>query len=387
MEDMNAERTAGVRSEVIGGAEREKIIIRTSVIGIAGNTLLAGFKAVIGVLSGSIAITLDAVNNLSDALGSVITIVGTKLARKKPDKKHPLGHGRIEYLSAMVISLLVLYAGFTSLVESVKKIMDPVVPEYSTTGLVIITVAVLVKIVIGRYFRTVGERVNSDSLINSGQDATLDSVISASTLVAAVIFIEKGISLEAWLGAIISLVIIKAGIDMLRETISRILGERPDSDISKGIKATVCSFPEVLGAYDLVLHNYGPDLQIGSIHMEIPDTMTADEIDSLTRKVEQKVLVENHVILAAVGIYSVNTKNDHIAMLREDIRHIVMSSDYVLQMHGFHINEENKEIAFDMVISYSVPDRNAEHERILEMLREKYPDHRFNITLDNDLSD
>lgn len=387
MDDINNNGDSRIETEVLEGSAREKIIIRTSLIGIAGNLLLAGFKAAIGLLSGSIAIILDAVNNLSDALASVITIVGTKLAGKKPTKKHPLGHGRIEYLSALVISLLVLYAGVTSLVESVKKIIDPTVPEYTGTGLIIIGVAVIVKIAIGRYFRSVGERVNSDSLINSGQDATLDSVISASTLVAAIIFIEKGISLEAWLGAIISLVIIKAGVDMMRETISRILGERPDTEIVKAIKATVCSFPEVLGAYDLVLHNYGPDLMIGSVHMEVPDTMTADEIDRLTRAVERKVLLENHIVLAAVGIYAIDTKDDRTAKIREDIRQIVMASPYILQMHGFFIDEESKEIMFDMVISYDVPDRGVEHRRILELIQEKYPDHRISITLDNDLSD
>lgn len=386
MDDNIRDGEGRVKAEVLDGSAREKIIVRTSLIGIAGNLLLAGFKAAIGLLSGSIAIILDAVNNLSDALASVITIVGTKLARKKPDKKHPLGYGRIEYLSAMFISLLVLYAGVTSLVESVKKIIEPTVPEYTTPGLIIIGAAVLVKIVIGRYFRGVGEKVKSDSLINSGQDATLDSVISASTLVAAIVFIEKGISLEAWLGAIISLVIIKAGIDMMRETLSRILGERPDPELSGNIKMTVSSFPEVLGAYDLVLHNYGPDLMVGSIHMEIPDTMTAGEIDRLTRDVERKVLLEDGVILAAVGVYAVDTRDERTAMIREDIRQVVMESEYILQMHGFYIDDKEKEIVFDMVISYSVPDRNSEYDRILGILQEKYPDYRFMITLDNDLS-
>ena len=200
-------------------SSREKTIIRTSIIGIIANVFLAAFKAVIGIMTHSIAIVLDAVNNISDAGSSLITIVGTKLAGKEPDKKHPFGYGRIEYLSAMIISVIVLYAGITSFVESVKQIIHPETPEYNTVSLIIVAVAVVVKILLGRYVKGVGEKVNSDSLINSGEDATLDSIISASTLVAAGIFMIFHISLEAWLGAIIAVVIIKSGIEMLQDTI------------------------------------------------------------------------------------------------------------------------------------------------------------------------
>ena len=214
-------------------SSREKTIAKTSVIGIVANVLLAGFKAVIGLMTNSIAITLDAVNNVSDAGSSLITMIGAKLAGKAPDKKHPFGYGRIEYLSAMIISVIVLYAGITSLVESVKQIIHPETPEYNMVSLIVIAVAVVVKVLLGRYVKSVGVKVNSDSLVNSGEDAVLDSIISASTLVAAGIFLYFHISLEAWFGAVISLVIIKSGIGMLRETISRILGERNDKELAK----------------------------------------------------------------------------------------------------------------------------------------------------------
>ncbi|MCR5587837.1 MAG: cation diffusion facilitator family transporter, partial [Lachnospiraceae bacterium] len=218
------------KTEVVDNS-REKTIIKTSIIGIVANVLLAAFKAVIGLFTHSIAIVMDAVNNISDAGSSLITIVGTRLASKEPDKKHPFGYGRIEYLSAMIISVIVLYAGVTSLVESVKKIISPETPDYNAVSLIIVAVAVVVKIVLGRFVKSVGVKVNSDSLINSGEDATLDSVISASTLVAAGIFLVFHVSLEAWLGAIISVVIIKSGLDMLKETISRILGEKNDIEL------------------------------------------------------------------------------------------------------------------------------------------------------------
>ncbi len=366
---------------------RDQKIVRTSIIGILANAFLAAFKAAVGVLTGSIAVTLDAVNNLSDALSSVITILGTKLAGKRPDKKHPYGYGRIEYMSAAVISVIVLYAGITSLVESVKKILHPTQPEYTTAALVIIAVAVVVKIVLGRYVKRVGQQVSSDALVASGEDAVLDSVISASTLVAAVVFLLWGLSLEAWLGAIISVVIVKSGLDMLRDTLSTILGERVDREISTAVKQTVASFPDVHGAYDLVLHNYGPDKFIGSIHIEVPDTCTAERLDVLEREIAHKVYADHGVMLTGVSVYAMNTKDDRAARVLQDVRSTVMAHDYVLQMHGFYLNEAARSMQFDVVIDFAAPDARAVYAAVVDEVQAKYPDYTLTVTLDADLSD
>ena len=215
---------------------RESIIVRTSIIGIVTNIILSVFKIIVGLISNSIAIVLDAVNNLSDAASSIITIVGAKLAGKKPDIKHPYGYGRIEYISALVIAMIVLYAGITSLRESIDKIIHPEDTNYTLQALIIVGVAVAVKIILGNYVKSIGERVNSDSLVNSGEDAKMDAIISASTLVAAIIYIFTQVSLEAYLGAIISLLIIKSGIGMTRDTVSNILGESEEASFAKEIK-------------------------------------------------------------------------------------------------------------------------------------------------------
>lgn len=363
---------------------RDKIIIRTSIIGILANVFLAAFKAVIGLTSNSIAIVMDAVNNISDAASSVITIVGTRLAGKDPDRKHPFGYGRIEYLSAMVISLLVLYAGITAFTESVKKIIHPDKPDYSMAALVIVAVAVLVKIVLGRYVKGVGVKVNSDSLINSGEDATLDSVISASTLLAAAIYLLFHVSLEAWLGALIAIVIIKSGIEMLGETLSKILGEKADVELARDIKETVISHPEVLGAYDLILHNYGPDAFHGSVHVEIPDTMSADEIDPLIRQVTMDVYRKHNVILTAIGIYSVNTRDQEAAEVRDHVRKILDENPYVLQMHGFYMDREVKTMRLDVVVSFDAEDRRAVLNEVCSKIQEAYPDYKLQIALDTE---
>ena len=368
-------------------ASREKIIVLTSVIGIIANVFLAAFKAVIGLMSSSIAIIMDAVNNISDAGSSLITIIGTKLAGREPDKKHPFGYGRVEYLSAMVISVIVLYAGVTSLVESVKKIINPDVPDYSTVSLIIVGAAVVVKIVLGRYVKSVGKKVNSASLVNSGEDATLDSVISASTLVAAAIFLVFDISLEAWLGAIISLVIIKSGFEMIKETVSQILGERNDADLAKSIKETVTGFPDVQGAYDLVLNNYGPDTWNGSIHIEVPDTYSADRLDQLIRSIQVKVYEEHKVILTAIGVYSVNTKDAEIIEAYKKVKDLVLSHEYVRQIHGFYMDKEKNTLRFDIVVSFDAEDRRAVYGKVIEAVGKEYPGYELQVAMDTDFSE
>jgi cation diffusion facilitator family transporter len=373
--------------EDIQDSSREKTIVRTSIIGIVANVFLAGFKAAVGVLTHSIAIVLDAVNNISDAGSSIITIVGTKLAAKEPDKKHPFGYGRIEYLSAMIISVIVLYAGITSLIESVKHIIEPETPEYTTASLIIVGVAVLVKIILGRYVKGVGEKVNSDSLVNSGKDATLDSVISASTLVAAAVFLKFGLSLEAWLGAVISLVIIKSGLEMLSETISQILGERNDRELAHSIRETVTSFPGVQGAYDLVLNNYGPDKWNGSIHIEVPDTYSASDLDLLIRNIQTTVYREHQVVLTAIGVYSMNTTDEEAIEAQKKVREIVFSHEHVKQMHGFYYLKDEKTLRFDLVVSFDAKDRRQVFREAVADVQKAYPDHRLQVTMDTDYSE
>lgn len=365
---------------------RDQVIIRTSVIGILANVLLAAFKAVIGVISNSIAVTLDAVNNLSDALSSIITIIGTKLAGRLPDRKHPLGYGRIEYLSAMIVSGIVLYAGITSAVESVKKIIHPEKPDYSIVSLVIIAVAVLVKIILGRYVKAKGEQVHSGSLAASGSDAMFDAILSGSVLVTAIIYKLTGLSLEAYVGVVIAGFIIKAGIEMMIETLNEILGTRADRETTDRIKELLTEEPEVRGAYDLILYNFGPDRDFASVHLELPDTMTAKEIDRLTRKLERKVYRETGVILAGVSLYAFNTVNDEAAKIQKDVRDRVMAHDWAVQLHGFYVDTEAGEMRFDVVMSFDIKPREG-LQILYEEIKGAYPEYDIQIVPDVDVSD
>ncbi|MBQ9358494.1 MAG: cation transporter [Abditibacteriota bacterium] len=367
--------------------KREQIIVRTSAAGITANVFLAAFKAVVGYVTGSIAITLDAVNNISDAASSVITIAGTKMAGKKPDKQHPFGHGRFEYLTAMIIAVFILYAGMASLAEAVKHIVRPRIPEYDHVSLIIIGAAVAVKLVMGIYVKRMGRLVNSDPLVNSGEDARLDAVISASTLVAAGIFMIYGVSLEAWLAAAISAVIIWSGYSMLKNTISQILGERSDPDLVKAIKQTVTSFPDVGGAYDIVLNNYGPDSWSGSVHIEVPDTYQADRLDLLIRDIQEEVYRKHRVVLTAIGVYSVNTKDDEVIRIENRVREIVFSHKYVTQLHGFYLIKDTKTIRFDIVISFDAGDRIEIYRHILDDLEKAFPGYKLQAALDMDFTE
>lgn len=364
---------------------REKVIVRTSIIGILANILLVAFKMVVGLAANSIAVILDAINNLSDALSSVITIVGAKLASKSPTRKHPLGFGRIEYFSALLVSGIVLYAGITSAVESVKKIIHPEEASYTTVSFIIIAAAVVVKLLLGLYVKGQGKKVNSGALEASGSDALFDAVLSASVLASAVIFKAFGISLEAYVGVLISIFIIKAGIEMMLDTLNELMGHRDNVELTKKIKKLIAEDENVRGAYDLILYNYGPEMNYGSVHIEVADTMSVKNLDILSRKLSAKVYAETGVSLTGISVYSHNTGDDKARELEDEIRKLVISHDFAVQIHGFYLDEETHTIRFDAVLSFDIS--QSEGVRILrEELTKKYPQYIFAIVPDVDFS-
>ena len=365
--------------------DRDKIIVKTSVIGILVNLVLVAFKASIGIMVNSIAITLDAVNNLTDALSSIITIIGTKLAGKAPDKEHPYGYGRIEYFSSVIISVIVLLAGITALEESVPKIFNPVLADYTFVSIFIIAVAVVVKFLLGRYVKGKGKEINSQSLVASGSDALFDAILSLSTVVAAIISLIWNISLEGILGTIIAFVIIKAAIEMLSETLSSMIGTRVDNEITGKLKERIGEFEEVKGVYDLTLHNYGPTQLMGSVHVEVSDDLTAKEIHKLTRQILYRVYEEFGIVLT-VGIYASNVDTPESMEIKEDLLKIIGKYPEILQMHGFYIDEDINLITFDIIVDFDANGHEVK-EKVLEEIRNKYPNYQFDAILDVDYSD
>ena len=366
--------------------DRNQDIIRTSWIGIITNLLLAGFKAAIGVLASSVAIVMDAINNLSDALSSVITIVGTKLSQRPADRKHPFGFGRIEYFSAIIIAVIVLSAGITSFIESVKKIFNPTEPSYTTVTLVIIIVAIVVKLILGRYVKRKGEQLKSDALIASGSDALFDAVITLATLVSAGVMLLWGVSLDGILGALISIVIIKAGIEMLASPINELLGTSISADLTKQIIKEVSGFEGVHGVYDLILHNYGPDVKIGSLHINVYDTMSAHDIHGLTRKITM-YMIEQHGIIMTVGVYAVATGNNRHAELQAKVIQTLAAHKDIIQVHGFYYSEKEQMISVDVVPDISVHDEAAFVSQLTSEIQPFAPDKQIFIVVDHNYSE
>ena len=361
---------------------RSQEIIRTSWIGIATNLLLAGFKAVVGIVSSSVAIVMDAVNNLSDALSSVITIVGTKLSQRPADRKHPFGFGRIEYFSAIIIAVIVLSAGITSLIESVKKIFDPTEPEYTTTTLIIIVVAIVVKLVLGQYVKRKGEQLKSDALIASGADALFDAIITLATLISAGVMLLWNVSLDGILGALISLVIIKAGIEMLASPINELLGTSIPAELSKEIMKEVSEFEGVHGVFDLILHNYGPDVKIGSLHINVYDTMSAHAIHGLTRKIST-YMFEQHGIIMTVGVYAIATGENRHAELQSQVMQTLAAHKEIVQVHGFLYLENERMLSVDVVPDISVHDDAALVDQLTNEIQPLAPDMQIIIVIDH----
>ncbi len=363
--------------------DREKKIVRTSVIGILANLVLVAGKALTGLATNSIAIILDAINNLTDALSSLITILGVKLAAKHPDRKHPFGYGRVEYLSSLAVAGLILYAGIESLLASMDKIIHPVTPVYSNVSLFILAMAVAVKLGLSFYVKKVGRDTNSSTLVASGMDAFNDAIISLSVFISALLFMATDLSIEAYVGLVIAIMILKSAFEMMRDTLDDILGKSAEKETIRELKAAIRNVdPRIQGAYDLMLHNYGPGHYVGSVHIAIPDTMTANEIDALIRRVNASIYETYGISLTGIGIYSINSENDLVTDMFQKVRSIVMGHDGVIQMHGFYVDTKQKTCSLDIVIAWDEEDREALFNHITNDIETAYPDYDFTVNMD-----
>ena len=365
---------------------RSAQIIRTSIVGIVTNVLLAAFKALVGFLSSSIAIVMDAVNNLSDALSSVITIIGTKLSQRPADRKHPFGYGRVEYFSAIIIAVIVLSAGITSLIESVKKIIEPTEPSYTTITLIVIIVAIVVKLLLGWYVKRQGTRLKSDALVASGSDALFDAVITLATLVSAGVMLLWGVSLDGILGTLISALIIKAGVEMLASPVGELLGSRVSPELVAEIKKEVMAYDQVHGVYDIILHNYGPEVMIGSLHVSVDDTLSAQDIHELSRKISLQ-MYRDHAIVMTVGVYAVATGENQRAEIQALVMRALTARKDLDQIHGFFYDEKENLVTVDVIPDLSVHDEPALSQEITRDLEALLPGKTVLVTVDHNYSE
>jgi len=364
---------------------RDKQIIKVSLYGILTNIALVIFKSIVWLLANSIAIVLDAVNNLSDVISSLVTIIWIKLSSKKPDKEHPFWHGRIEYFAAVIISVIILIAWIVALEESIEKIIHPVTTNYTIVTLLVVTVAIFVKIILWKYFKKQWKKLNSGSLVASGIDALNDSLISLSTLIGALISIFFHIWLEWYLWVIISIFIIKAAYEILKDTINEMIGIRADSELTKKIRTKIQSFEWVLGVYDLALHSYWPNKIVWTAHIQVNDEMTAKELHRLTREIT--VDIYSHMgIIMTIWVYASNNSWEYWE-IKNALSEILKKYDKILQMHWFYVDESRKTVSFDVIFDFEEEHPEKVLKEIKKEMKKKYPDYDYTAIIDTDISD
>lgn len=354
-------------------ASRERQVVKVGMVNVLVNLALAVTKIVLGRITNSIAITLDGVNSLTDGFSSVLTIMGTKIAQKAPDHKHPFGYGRVEYLTSFTVAALIIAAGASSLNSAINSITDGATSSYSTVALVLIGVASVTKAALGIYTRRAGNMLDSDPLRANGTDSLLDSVVSASTLVAAILHVAFGISIESYLAAIISILIIKSGIEILVETSSKILGERQDPSFITKVEKVARSVDGVKLVSGIVLTDYGPSRRGGSLHVTVDANMTISEFDEIAREVHRRVMKECGVNLISVGVYPAKEADGESRKWRAKVARLLWSHEHVIEVRGLYLDPERKACRFDAVADYSVKDVRELKKELRAICEEALP--------------
>lgn len=362
---------------------REGIIVATSGLGIVLNLILSVTKILIGVLTSSIAIISEGANSGADVLSSLLALVGTKLAQKKPDEKHPFGYGRIEYLVSLVISVLILVTGIEMLGSSVKLIFHPEKLAVSYTALAIVAGSAAVKFFLGIFTIRMGKETDSSALIGVGLECRNDSFASVITIVSSLAFLLLQVSWDAYAGILISLLLVKAGVDVLKETIGDLLGRPGEKELALQLYKEIRSTDGILSAADLMLHNYGPDAWSGSVNVEIDHGKTVGEIYSFLHDLQLRIMHE-HKVTMVFGVYAVDNDNEKIRALRKYISAFIRKKEDVKSYHAVYIDEKAKKIYCDLIVGYGLKDWEELKNEFASYLLEAYPDYGTELTVETE---
>ena len=331
-----------------------------SLVGIIVNVLLFAVKLTAGMLLHSTAVTADAANNLSDAGSSVITLIGLRMSEKPADAEHPFGHGRVEYVAALAVSFLIMEIGLTFLKESVGKILHPASTVWSPGMVVLLFISVIAKI--GLYFfdRAAASRTESQSLKNAAKDSLFDALITSVTIVSVLSEHFTGFRVDGFFGVAVSAVVIIAGISIIRETVSPLIGGDPDPELAARIREIVCAEKDVSGAHDLIIHNYGHRLDFATIHIEVPGTFSVEEGHLLADQIEKEVFRQTGVRLIAHVDPDISGNEDAV-LLKEQILRILKILDPALGIHDFHVDTDGEEslVSFDLAVPYSYDEKKS----------------------------
>ena len=357
-------------------SSRQERIIRTSVIGILVNLLIAAVKIMIGTLASSIAIVSEGINNATDAGSSFLTYIGTKLSGKHPDEKHPFGYGRIEYLTGMVVGVLILYAGL-------EGILHPSDMNVSILTVLIVAGTAVTKFILGMYTIKVGKSVESEVLLAVGEDGRNDSYFSGLTILSSVIFLFTGFSLDAYAGIVFSFVVIKSGVDTLKNTASDLIGRSGKEELARKLYKEIRATDGVISAIDMMLHDYGPDRYSGSVNIEIDHKRSIGEVYEEIHRLQLRIMEEYHVTMV-FGIYAVDEDTAAIVDIRRYIGKFVRVNEHVKSFHALYLSKETGTLYCDLIVDYALRDWEELRESFVEYMKKQYSEYEISLTIETE---
>ena len=360
---------------------REGAVVTVSALNILVNLISAAVKVVIGMAVSSIAIVSEGVNNATDSATSLITIVGTKLSAKHPTEKHPFGFGRIEYLTSLLIAVLILFTGAELMESSIKLIFEPQEMSISYVTMAIIAVSAILKLLLGTFTIKEGKRVDSSSLVALGTECRSDSVVSVITLVTALVFLVFRVNLDAYAGIIMALIVLKAGLEVLKETLSDLLGQSGEKELAQELYRIIRAEPLVLNAADMMLHNYGPDAYSGSVNVEIDHSKTVGEVYAALHELQLRIMHEKHITMV-FGIYAVDKDHQKIRQLREQVAAFVREQEHVTSYHALYIHPNGRDIYVDLVVDYDLADWDALRREFTDYMAARYPEKHLELVIE-----
>lgn len=362
---------------------RDDIITATSGLGIVANIVLATTKVIIGLLASSIAIISEGINNFADVLSAVLTLLGSKLAQKHPDEKHPFGYGRTEYLVSLIISVLILVTGIEMVISSVKLIFEPKELNISYLALAIVAGSAIVKFLLGTYTIKMGKKADSGALVGVGVDGRNDAFASIITLVSSLAFLLFHVSIDAYAGILISLLILKAGFELLKDTIGDLLGRPGEHDLAVALYKEIRATDGIISAADMMLHNYGPDAWSGSVNVEIDHEKTVGEIYQFLHELQLRIMHEHNVTMV-FGVYAVDEDHANSKELRKCIAGFVKKQELIKSYHAVYVNEKEHTIYCDFIVSYKLKDWDGLRQEFLDYICPMYPDYQIELTIETE---
>lgn len=363
--------------------DRMKKVVTVSIVGVLVNVALGVIKIIVGNAANSVAVTSDAVNNFADSVSSIVTIITMIIVGKGATRKHPFGFGRVEYFSSIIISVLVLFTGGEFMVESIKHIIHPAATSYGNVALILLVIAILAKIFLGLYTRRQGKKANSPNLVASGQDALSDAILTGVTFIGALLSRFAHWNIDGWIGAIVSLFVLKSGLEILLDVVNKLLGDRPDAELGDMIMKEITATPGIVGAYDLILHNYGPNIFIGNVNVELDEQMSIREAYEIVKPLSVKIGDEYGVFMY-FGFYAVNTTDEEIMEMNRNVKETLMKDPDVLQVHAFYVEKDKKFMSFDVVLDFNVKDQLTKEKAIQDTVHAMFPDYKVEMVFDKD---